>query len=225
MVRTRSMGAGGIVDEAYLNLPEQTKQQQTRRRSSSGANRAEICVDSSVISSVETSETTSTSSTKNTKLKNSSKAKPHDNDGGQRDDAVHYLGLIKTPKKGQMVEDLSPSPVKASTRSSSTLNVWLNYLGGLVSFIFLNAASILAYRVALIYLAWIGAHWAATHLYSTHCVPKSFTGFFQSIAYTPTPVCSGLRWVIYNGGESISAAWLVVGGACLTHLRTITKIK
>ena len=127
--------------------------------------------------------------------------------------------------KGKMEKDLSPSPIKSSTRPSNGLYLWLNYIRGLVTFIFLNAGSILAYRVAIIYTAWIAAHWVATHLYSTYCVPKSFSGFFQSIAYSPTPVCSGLRWVIYNGGESISTAWLVVGGACLTQIRVITRIR
>jgi len=43
-------------------------------------------------------------------------------------------------------------------------------------------------------------------------VPATVIGFVMSPFIAPTPHCQALRWAIYNGGNSIIAMWVLLGG-------------
>ena len=62
-----------------------------------------------------------------------------------------------------------------------------------------------------IYIAWIGIHYAASHMYVEFCVPKSVWGFLLSPFLTSTTYCSALRWAIQNGANEIQSMWLLLG--------------
>lgn len=72
-----------------------------------------------------------------------------------------------------------------------------------------------------IYLLWIVIHYAASHLYVKFCVPDNMYGFIVSPVIAPAPHCQALRWSIYNGGNSISAMWIILGAWILSHLQPI----
>ena len=72
-----------------------------------------------------------------------------------------------------------------------------------------------------IYLVWIVIHYAASHLYVKFCVPDNVYGFIVSPVIAPAPHCQALRWSIYNGGNSISAMWIILGAWILSHLQPI----
>ena len=72
-----------------------------------------------------------------------------------------------------------------------------------------------------IYLVWIVIHYGASHLYIKCCVPDDINGFMFSPFIAPAPHCQALRWCIYNGGNSISAMWIILGSLILSHLQPI----
>jgi len=74
-----------------------------------------------------------------------------------------------------------------------------------------------------IYILWISLHYVAPHLYVYYCTPASFQGFLLSPLVAPAPHCYGLRWIIYNGGNSIAAMWLLVGAWFLRKLVPVGK--
>jgi hypothetical protein len=61
------------------------------------------------------------------------------------------------------------------------------------------------------YILWIFLHYFASHLYVKYCVPLSWSGFILSPLLTGTPHCQGLRWIIYNGANTINQMWVIVG--------------
>jgi hypothetical protein len=62
-----------------------------------------------------------------------------------------------------------------------------------------------------VYIMWISLHYAAAHLYTAYCVPATFWGFILSPFTAVIPYCEGLRWLIYYGGHSIIAMWVILG--------------
>ena len=62
-----------------------------------------------------------------------------------------------------------------------------------------------------IYMLWIIAHYIAAHIYIYGCVPSTVVGILMSPFLVPAPHCYGLRWVIYQGGNSIIAMWTIAG--------------
>lgn len=65
--------------------------------------------------------------------------------------------------------------------------------------------------VAGIFILWIILHFIASNLYPIFCVELSFLGFVKSIFVAQTPYCIAMRWVIYNGGNSINSMWVSFG--------------
>jgi hypothetical protein len=63
-----------------------------------------------------------------------------------------------------------------------------------------------------IYFMWIVLHYISPHLYTYFCTPSTAYGFFMSPFMAPTPHCSALRWVMYTGGNTITAMWVLIGG-------------
>jgi hypothetical protein len=76
-----------------------------------------------------------------------------------------------------------------------------------------------------IYLVWIVIHYGASHLYIKFCVPDGINGFILSPFIAPAPHCQALRWCIYNGGNSISAMWIILGAWILSHLQPIRNFR
>lgn len=69
-----------------------------------------------------------------------------------------------------------------------------------------------------IYLLWIVIHYFAGILYHKFCTPSTILGFIISPFIVITPYCSGLRWVIFNGGNIITNMWVLLGTWLATRL-------
>ena len=69
-----------------------------------------------------------------------------------------------------------------------------------------------------LYAGWILIHYLAAHAYSTYCVNWSWYGFLSSPLITTTPICRGLSWVIYEGSNTISHVWVLIGTTLSVYL-------
>ena len=67
------------------------------------------------------------------------------------------------------------------------------------------------WEIGGIYIIWTFTHYTASQLYVKFCTPLSITGFFLSPFTVASPHCSGLRWCINRGSETISFMWITVG--------------
>lgn len=76
-----------------------------------------------------------------------------------------------------------------------------------------------------IYFLWIAMHFVASHLYVRWCVPASITGLIMSPFLATAPHCYGLRWLVYNGGNSIIVMWSFIGTWLLSCIMPITSLK
>jgi hypothetical protein len=74
-----------------------------------------------------------------------------------------------------------------------------------------------------IYILWIFLHFASSHMYVKLCTPGTITGFLLSPFMAAAPHCQALRWVLYNGGNSIISMWVTVGLWLLGYLKPITN--
>ena len=68
-----------------------------------------------------------------------------------------------------------------------------------------------AWEIGGIYLIWTFTHYTASHLYVKFCTPLSISGFILSPFTVATPHCSGLRWCINRGSETVSTMWITMG--------------
>lgn len=75
------------------------------------------------------------------------------------------------------------------------------------------------FRMILLYITCIIAHYVAAHLYVYYCVESSFIGFLISPFMTLAPHCQAFRWIIYNGGYSINLMWFVIGNWFINKFR------
>lgn len=62
-----------------------------------------------------------------------------------------------------------------------------------------------------IFILWIVLHFIAANLYSKFCAVWSPFGFIESIFVAQTPYCIAMRWIIYNGGNTINSMWVSIG--------------
>ena len=74
--------------------------------------------------------------------------------------------------------------------------------------------------VAGIYMVWMLAHYVASQLYVSWCVPATFIGFIASPFMIPAPHCQALRWAVYTGGNNIMLMWGAMGAWLL---KKVTK--
>jgi hypothetical protein len=72
-----------------------------------------------------------------------------------------------------------------------------------------------------IYALWILLHYFAPHAYVYFCTPLSLQGFALSPFVAAAPHCQAIRWVIYNGGNSIIAMWFLAGSWLLRFILPI----
>ncbi len=74
------------------------------------------------------------------------------------------------------------------------------------------------WRLAGIYLIWIGMHYCAAWLYSYWCTPWGIVGFLVTPFLVASPHCYAFRWCIVHGAETITAMWVVLGTWLVTRL-------
>ena len=72
-----------------------------------------------------------------------------------------------------------------------------------------------------LYLLWVSMHYIASHLYVSWCVPSNLMGLIMSPFMAPAPHCFGLRWLIYQGGNSIMVMWSIFGVWLLSFILPI----
>jgi hypothetical protein len=75
-----------------------------------------------------------------------------------------------------------------------------------------------------VYIMWISLHYAGAHLYTAYCVPGTIIGFLLSPFTAVLPYCEALRWLIYYGGHSIIAMWILLGFWLCKHIIPIKAI-
>ena len=68
-----------------------------------------------------------------------------------------------------------------------------------------------AWDIGGIYLLWTLTHYTASQLYVKFCTPLSVSGFILSPFTVASPHCSGLRWCINKGSETVSTMWITIG--------------
>jgi hypothetical protein len=73
-------------------------------------------------------------------------------------------------------------------------------------------------KISGIYVVWIFLHYLSAHAYVCWCVPATIIGFIATPFMIPAPHCQALRWLIYNGGNFISAMWVVIGAWAMRYL-------
>lgn len=74
------------------------------------------------------------------------------------------------------------------------------------------------------YLAWATAHHVSPHLYTYFCTPNTLFGVLASPFMATAPHCSGLRWVIYEGGNTINMMWISFAGYSTSKIMFRNKI-
>jgi hypothetical protein len=72
-------------------------------------------------------------------------------------------------------------------------------------------AFISIWNLSSVYILWIFIHYIATYVYVYYCTPVTVLGFLAAPFIIATPHCTGLRWCIARGAETISTMWVVLG--------------
>ena len=99
--------------------------------------------------------------------------------------------------------------------------------GDLMNFVFIPSTTVKAFVDVIntyasgpvaVYLGWMLLHYFAAHAYSKYCVNWSIVGFFMSPFVTTTPICRGISWVIYEGSNTITYMWVLVGTTISIYL-------
>jgi hypothetical protein len=72
-----------------------------------------------------------------------------------------------------------------------------------------------------IYIAWILVFYVASRMHASLCTPPTIIGFILAPFLVTSPHCQGLRWVIYNGGNSIAAMWIILAAWIMTFLTPV----
>jgi hypothetical protein len=80
-------------------------------------------------------------------------------------------------------------------------------------------------KIVGIFIFWLVIHHLAAHLYVYFCTPFTMIGFVMSPMLIPAQHCQALRWLIYNGGNSIIGMWLLFAAWILQFIQLITYEK
>lgn len=114
------------------------------------------------------------------------------------------------------ISDISTNTNESALSQSLNENNALIYLQKYCSYVFLSVKFII--KISGVYLLWIILHFGASHLYVKFCVPSTFIGFIISPFMTASPHCQGLRWIIYNGANTINNMWVILGTWLCSYL-------
>lgn len=74
------------------------------------------------------------------------------------------------------------------------------------------------WSVTGIYIIWTSIHFFATQLYAKYCTPYSIWGYLMAPFIVSSPHCTGLRWCISKGADTMISMWLVMGTWMATRL-------
>ena len=77
-------------------------------------------------------------------------------------------------------------------------------------------------QVTHLYILWVALYFIASHLHTQLCVPFTWYGIIMAPIMATTPPCQALRWLIYNGGNSIITMWIITGTALIQYIKPIT---
>jgi hypothetical protein len=98
----------------------------------------------------------------------------------------------------------------------NSFKLFINYSKKLISYCLYFVQFII--KISGVYILWIILHFVSSHLYIKFCVPSSFMGFIISPFMTSSPHCQGLRWIIYNGANTINNMWIILGTWLCSYL-------
>jgi hypothetical protein len=76
-------------------------------------------------------------------------------------------------------------------------------------------------RLIAVYVLWVFLHFLSAQFYPKYCAPMTGMGFILSPLLTPTPHCTAMRWMIYQGGLNISQIWIILGAIGLDALSVV----
>lgn len=80
---------------------------------------------------------------------------------------------------------------------------------------FVHTATNATAKMIYMYVIWSVLHYLSSNLYVELCTPKTLVGFLTSPFFVPTPHCTALRWISYNGAMVIQNMWYVIGAWCV----------
>ena len=78
-------------------------------------------------------------------------------------------------------------------------------------FYYANKGFMYVWKIGGIYIIWCSLHYGAAQLYAYYCTPSTIWGFIIAPFMVATPQCTGLRWCIMRGADTIISMWLVIG--------------
>ena len=78
-------------------------------------------------------------------------------------------------------------------------------------FYYANKMLVCVWKIGGIYIVWCTLHHVTSQLYVYYCTPYTLIGFLTAPFMVATPQCTGLRWCIAHGAETIISMWLVLG--------------
>jgi len=81
------------------------------------------------------------------------------------------------------------------------------------------------YSIFCICIVWIVLFYVASHVHMRFCTPTGVVGFLMTPFVVMSPHCQGLRWLIYNGGNSIVAMWFILSAWIMRYLVPIRNIQ
>ena len=121
---------------------------------------------------------------------------------------------IKTENKREIMETEKVDTTKKINYLYHISLVFLNYIYKIIT---------LGLGIFGIYLIWILLHYFASHLYVKLCVPNTMYGFIISPFLVSTPYCTGLRWLIYTGANTIHNMWILFGSWISSRVIILTN--
>jgi hypothetical protein len=122
----------------------------------------------------------------------------------------------------ETIEDQPKSQVtserisKNEITNTNNIEICFDYLKKFLHFAIRTVKFII--KISGVYILWIILHFASSHLYIRFCVPSTFMGFIISPFMTSSPHCQGLRWIIYNGANTINNMWVILGTWICSYL-------
>ena len=114
---------------------------------------------------------------------------------------------------------------KSEKEVKSELKYTLNYYPWIITFMnYVNRLIKIGLGIIGVYLGWILLHYVASHLYVKWCVPSTIYGFLLSPFLVATPYCTGLRWLMYTGANTIHNMWILFGSWISTRMTIFMNV-
>jgi len=78
-------------------------------------------------------------------------------------------------------------------------------------------------NIYCVFIFWIIVHYISSHMYIYFCTSPTSSGFVMSSFMLAAPHCQALRWLVYNGGNTIISTWITFGFWLLSYISPMTK--